>query len=44
MGTMTKWPVQKHTKRHKTRRIQRRNRNKNITIFVGFFLLLLLIT
>jgi len=29
MGTMTKWPVQKHTEHHKTRRIQRRNRHWN---------------
>jgi len=27
MGTMTKWPVQKHTEHHKTRSIQRRNRH-----------------
>ena len=27
MGTMTKWPVQKHTEIHKTRSIQRRNRH-----------------
>ena len=32
MGTMTKWPVQKHTEHHKTRSIQRRNRHKEITI------------
>ena len=27
MGTMTKWPVQKHTEHNKTRSIQRRNRH-----------------
>jgi len=27
MGTMTKWPVQKHTEHHKKRSIQRRNIN-----------------
>ena len=27
MGTMTKWPVQKHTEHHKTRSIQRRKRH-----------------
>ena len=27
MGTMTKWPVQKHTQHNKTRSIQRRNRH-----------------
>ena len=26
MGTMTKWPVQKHTEHHKTRSKQRNNR------------------
>ena len=36
MGTMTKWPVQKHTEHHKTRSIQRRNIHKEITIFLGF--------
>ena len=36
MGTMTKWPVQTHTEHHKTRSIQRRNRNKEITIFCVF--------
>jgi len=36
MGTMTKWPVQKHTEHHKTRSIQRRNRHKEITIFCVF--------
>jgi len=36
MGTMTKWPVQKHTEHHKTRSIQRRNRHKEITIFWVF--------
>ena len=36
MGAMTKWPVQKHTKHHKTRSIQRRNRHKEITIFLCF--------
>jgi len=33
MGTMTKWPVQKHTEHHKTRSIQRRNRHKEIIFF-----------
>jgi len=33
MGTMTKWPVQKHTEHHKTRSKQGRNRHKEITIF-----------
>ena len=32
MGTMTKWPVQKHTEHHKTRSKQGRNRHKEITI------------
>ena len=38
MGTMTKWPVQKHTEHNKTRStcIQRRNRHKEITIFCVF--------
>jgi len=36
MGTMTKWPVQKHTEHHKTRIKQRRNRHKEITIFCVF--------
>jgi len=36
MGTMTKWPVQKHTEHHKTRSKQRRNRHKEITIFCVF--------
>ena len=36
MGTMTKWPVQKHTEHHKTRSIQRPNRHKEITIFWVF--------
>jgi len=36
MGTMTKWPVQKHTEHHKTRSIQRRNIHKEITIFCVF--------
>ena len=30
MGTMSKWPVQKHTEHHKTRSKQRRNRHKDI--------------
>jgi len=38
MGTMTKWPVQKHTEHHKTRGKQGRNRHKEITIFWTFFL------
>jgi len=33
MGTMTKWPVQKH---HKTRSKQGRNKHKEITIFCVF--------
>ena len=33
MGTMTKWPVQKHTEDHKTRSKQGRNRHKEINIF-----------
>jgi len=37
MGTMTKWPVQKHTEHHKTRSIQRRNRHKEKNIFFVFF-------
>ena len=36
MGTMTKWPVHKHTEHHKTRSKQRRNRHKEITIFCVF--------
>jgi len=36
MGTMTKWPVQKHTEHHKTRSQQGRNRHKEITIFCVF--------
>jgi len=36
MGTMTKWPVQKHTEHHKTRSNQGRNRHKEITIFCVF--------
>ena len=28
LGTVTKWPVQKHTEHHKIRSIQRRNRHK----------------
>jgi len=36
MGTMTKWPVQKHTEHHKTRSKQGRNRHKEITIFCVF--------
>ena len=27
MGTMTKWPIQKHTEHNKTRSIQRHNRH-----------------
>jgi len=27
MGTLTKWPVQKHTEHYKTRSIQRRDRH-----------------
>jgi len=27
MGTMTKWPEQKHTEHNKTRSIKRRNRH-----------------
>jgi len=39
MGTMTKWPVQKHTVHNKTRSIQRRNRHleKKYFMFFGFF-------
>jgi len=36
MGTMTKWPVQKHTEHHKTRSKQERNGHKEITIFCVF--------
>ena len=36
MGTMTKWPVQKHTEHHQTRSKQGRNRHKEITIFCVF--------
>ena len=36
LGTMTKWPVQKHTEHHRTRSKQRRNRHKEITIFYVF--------
>ena len=36
MGTMTKWPVQKHREHHKTRSKQGRNRHKEITIFCVF--------
>jgi len=36
MGTMTKWPVQKHTEHHKTQSIQRRKRHKETTFFVFF--------
>jgi len=36
MGTMTKWPIQKHTEHHKTRSKQGRNRHKEITIFCVF--------
>jgi len=36
MGTMTKWPVQKHAEHHKTWSKQRRNRHKEITIFCVF--------
>jgi len=36
MGTMTKWPVQKHKEHQKTRSKQRRNRHKEITNFVYF--------
>ena len=36
MGTMTKWPVQKHTEHHKTRSKQGRNRHKETTIFCVF--------
>ena len=35
MGTMTKWPVQKHPQ---TRSIQRRNTHKEITILLYFFI------
>jgi len=41
MGTMTKWPVQKHTEHHKTRSIQRRNIHKEITIFFEFSIFLI---
>jgi len=41
MGTMAKWPVQKHTEHHKTRSIQRRDRRNNYCLcfsdFSGFF-------
>jgi len=42
MGTMTKWPVQKHTEHHKTRSKQRRNRHKEIT-FLCFSIFLIFI-
>jgi len=41
MGTMIKWPVQKHTEHHKTQSIQRRNRHKETTnLFVFLFFLI----
>ena len=43
MGTMTKWPLQKHTEHYKTRSIQRRNRHKEITIFCVFRIFLFFI-
>jgi len=43
MGTMTKWPVQKHTEHHKTRSKQGRNRQKEITIFLCFSIFLFFI-
>ena len=43
MGTMTKWPVQKHTDHHKTRSKQGRNRHKEITIFLCFSIFLFFI-
>jgi len=43
MGTMTKWPVQKHTKHHKTQSKQGSNRHKEITIFLCFSIFLIFI-
>jgi len=43
MGTMTKWPVQKHTEHYKTRSKQGRNRHKEKTIFLCFSIFLFFI-